>query len=98
MISCTGYIKTWMPAQIDFDDVENGNINIQSCLVAVGRIQQNISPCCGQDKNISNIAIQFIWRLTTEGRFSYVDQKLVYHSFCKYILFLACTFRFSCFL
>ena len=78
VIRCTGYLKTWLPGRIDFDDMESDEINTLSCLVAVGKLQSVSIPTALTAAALKDTrAIEFVWRLTMDGRFSYVDQKQV---------------------
>ena len=52
--------------------MDSDDINTLNCLVAIGKIQPNFaSPV----KEVYTKPIEFIWRHTIDGRFSYVDQR-----------------------
>ncbi|XP_041771378.1 aryl hydrocarbon receptor nuclear translocator-like protein 1 isoform X1 [Anopheles merus] len=54
VIQCTGYLKSWAPAKIGLEenetDGEGDSCNL-SCLVAVGRVQPNLSQSCSLSSN-----------------------------------------------
>lgn len=103
MIQCTGYLKSWAPAKIGLEesevegDVETCNL---SCLVAVGRVQPQItaplSPnfirngCCRQPRLRS---IQFTSRHAMDGKFLFVDQRSVSNrTYLNFFLLLSSSF------
>ncbi|EAL39880.3 AGAP005655-PA [Anopheles gambiae str. PEST] len=86
VIQCTGYLKSWAPAKIGLEenetDGEGDSCNL-SCLVAVGRVQPNLSQSCslsnGKQLNRNTIPnlrnVQFISRHAMDGKFLFVDQR-----------------------
>jgi aryl hydrocarbon receptor nuclear translocator-like protein 1 len=86
VIQCTGYLKSWAPAKIGLEESEgegDGEACNLSCLVAVGRVQPQIAApisnftrngCCRQP---SIRSLQFISRHAMDGKFLFVDQRLV---------------------
>ncbi|XP_058122930.1 basic helix-loop-helix ARNT-like protein 1 [Anopheles ziemanni] len=81
VIQCTGYLKSWAPAKIGLEenetDGEGESCNL-SCLVAVGRVQPNLSSLASQGAlaNIPNLRnVQFISRHAMDGKFLFVDQR-----------------------
>lgn len=81
VIHCTGYLKSWAPAEIGLEEQEtdgdNDSCNL-SCLVAVGRIipnvfQSNVTPPPSTFPNSKSI--QFISRHAMDGKFLFVDQR-----------------------
>lgn len=82
VIQCTGYLKSWAPAKIGLDEQEgdgDGETCNLSCLVAVGRLQPQISTMQTSDNNTQrqpNVrTIQFISRHAMDGKFLFVDQR-----------------------
>ncbi|XP_044733956.1 protein cycle isoform X1 [Chrysoperla carnea] len=82
VIQCTGYLKSWAPAKIGLDEQEgdgDGETCNLSCLVAVGRLQPQISTMQTSDNNTPrqpNVrTIQFISRHAMDGKFLFVDQR-----------------------
>lgn len=84
VIQCTGYLKSWAPAKIGLEEQEGDNESDScnlSCLVAVGRIPPNIfanNPTYLGQSNTILRSIQFVSRHTMDGKFLFIDQRLVY--------------------
>ncbi|PNF23248.1 Aryl hydrocarbon receptor nuclear translocator-like protein 1 [Cryptotermes secundus] len=84
VIQCTGYLKSWAPAKIGLEESEgegDGEACNLSCLVAVGRVQPQISAPYSS-KFTANLCqkpkvrtIQFISRHAMDGKFLFVDQR-----------------------
>ncbi|XP_014681077.1 PREDICTED: aryl hydrocarbon receptor nuclear translocator homolog isoform X2 [Priapulus caudatus] len=77
VVHCTGYIKNWPPSGIHVDmmDSDGERSASHSCLVAIGRLQVTSSPSCG-DLNGPNPPVEFISRHNTDGKFTFVDQRV----------------------
>ncbi|GBP97685.1 Aryl hydrocarbon receptor nuclear translocator-like protein 1 [Eumeta japonica] len=81
VVQCTGYLKSWSPANVATDntnnesneDLENSNM---SCLVAVGRILPDF-PVAPVEADVSPVRLpQFVSRHATDGKFLFVDQRV----------------------
>ncbi|KAJ1521143.1 hypothetical protein ONE63_002838 [Megalurothrips usitatus] len=79
VVHCTGYIKNWPPSGTDYgvqmesrgeDDVTH------CCLVAIGRLQVTSTPNTS-DMSGANNNCEFISRHNMEGKFSFVDQRVM---------------------
>lgn len=87
VIQCTGYLKSWAPAKIGLEESEgegDGEACNLSCLVAVGRVQPQIAAPLSSNftanphRRQPNVrTIQFISRHAMDGKFLFVDQRLV---------------------
>ncbi|XP_021933115.1 protein cycle isoform X2 [Zootermopsis nevadensis] len=84
VIQCTGYLKSWAPAKIGLEESEgegDGEACNLSCLVAVGRVQPQITPLSSNftanpHRRQPNVrTIQFISRHAMDGKFLFVDQR-----------------------
>ena len=76
LVHCTGYLKSWPPSGIALDeDDEEGESRNLSCLVAVGR--QEIIYDEMTDYSQPGIAREFISRHSVDGKYIFVDQRLV---------------------
>ncbi|BES91237.1 PAC [Nesidiocoris tenuis] len=84
VVHCTGYIKNWPPTgqfdahplsalQID-RSVEDDNSHC--CLVAIGRLQVTSTPNTSDLSNSNNNS-EFISRHSMEGKFTFVDQRVI---------------------
>jgi len=84
-IQCTGYLKSWPLTKIGLDSdtsrgVEEGTEeSCMNCLVAVGRIQPTFQATikdCLEKGNTTAHGLEFTSRHGTDGKFSYVDQRV----------------------
>lgn len=84
VVHCTGYIKNWPPTS-QFDthplsavQMERGLEEDAShcCLVAIGRLQVTSTPNTS-DLSGSNSNSEFISRHAVEGKFTFVDQRVI---------------------
>lgn len=83
VVHCTGYIKNWPPTsqfdshplsvQMDRALEEDGT---HCCLVAIGRLQVTSTPNTS-DLSGSNSNSEFISRHAVEGKFTFVDQRVI---------------------
>ncbi|EEB18222.1 conserved hypothetical protein [Pediculus humanus corporis] len=75
VVHCTGYIKNWPPTgvQMDRGGEEDGS---HCCLVAIGRLQVTSTPNTS-DLSGSNNNAEFISRHSIDGKFSFVDQRVM---------------------
>ncbi|KAL7639556.1 UNVERIFIED_CONTAM: hypothetical protein RMT77_010057 [Armadillidium vulgare] len=77
VIHCTGYIKNWPPTGIQMDRSEDeGHGTSNCCLVAIGRLQVTSTPSAS-DLMGSNSQSEFISRHAMDGKFTFVDQRVV---------------------
>ncbi|XP_073990611.1 aryl hydrocarbon receptor nuclear translocator homolog tgo isoform X4 [Rhodnius prolixus] len=83
VVHCTGYIKNWPPTgQFDTHplsvQMERGveDDGTHSCLVAIGRLQVTSTPNT-TDMAGSNSNAEFISRHSMEGKFTFVDQRVM---------------------
>lgn len=77
VVHCTGYIKNWPPtgAPVErLDDDPHGGSNC--CLVAIGRLQVTSTPDTN-DPLGSNNPNEFITRHSLDGKFSFVEQRVM---------------------
>lgn len=77
VVHCTGYTKNWPTSnatmeRIDVDDANNG----YCCLVAIGRLQV-ISTPNASDLNNANSQIEFTSRHNIDGKFTFVDHRVI---------------------
>ncbi|GFY17861.1 aryl hydrocarbon receptor nuclear translocator-like protein 1 [Trichonephila clavipes] len=75
VIHCTGYLKSWAPANltIDLENDADSDCNL-SCLVAIGQVQHclpNPSPKNGVELR----SMEFTSRHAMDGKFLFVDQR-----------------------
>nr|XP_018902279.1 PREDICTED: aryl hydrocarbon receptor nuclear translocator homolog isoform X1 [Bemisia tabaci] len=83
VIHCTGFIKNWPPSG-QFDNPLAGvqmdrGVEEESkhfCLVAIGRLQLTSTPNAS-DLSGGNSNAEFISRHSTDGKFSFVDQRVI---------------------
>ncbi|KAG8228814.1 hypothetical protein J437_LFUL008310 [Ladona fulva] len=80
VVHCTGYIKNWPPSGVQIDrgggGDEEGHASSHCCLVAIGRLQVTSTPNTS-DLSGSNSSSEFISRHSTEGKFTFVDQRVI---------------------
>ncbi|XP_050403551.1 aryl hydrocarbon receptor nuclear translocator homolog isoform X2 [Patella vulgata] len=76
VVHVTGYVKNWPPSGVQMDrnegDDQGGS---HCCLVAIGRLQVTSTPNCS-DLMGPNSATEFISRHSTDGKFTFVDQRV----------------------
>lgn len=77
VVHCTGYTKNWPTTnsgvdRIDVDDANNG----YCCLVAIGRLQV-ISTPSATDLDTANSQVEFMSRHNVDGKFTFVDQRVI---------------------
>ncbi|EDW80715.1 uncharacterized protein Dwil_GK11420 [Drosophila willistoni] len=78
VVHCTGYIKNWPPTDMfpnmhmerDVDDMTS-----HCCLVAIGRLQ--VTSTAANDMSGSNNQSEFITRHAVDGKFTFVDQRVL---------------------
>merc|ERR1719153_331834 len=84
-IQCTGYLKSWPLTKVGLDPetshgAEEGDPeSCMSCLVAVGKIQPSFQTTiedCLERGDTTAHGVEFTSRHSTDGRFSYVDQRV----------------------
>lgn len=75
VIHCTGYLKSWAPANlsIDIENDSDSDCNL-SCLVAVGQVQHCLPNPIPKD-GIELRTVEFTSRHAVDGKFIYVDQR-----------------------
>ncbi|XP_078604361.1 aryl hydrocarbon receptor nuclear translocator 2-like isoform X6 [Branchiostoma floridae x Branchiostoma japonicum] len=89
VVHCTGYIKSWPPTGklaaklvnagvvLEQQDADaDGHSNSHYCLVAIGRLQVTSSPSCS-DLNTTSPPTEFISRHSMDGKFTFVDQRVI---------------------
>ncbi|XP_046399631.1 aryl hydrocarbon receptor nuclear translocator homolog isoform X2 [Ischnura elegans] len=79
VVHCTGYIKNWPPSGVQIDrggGDEEGHASSHCCLVAIGRLQVTSTPNTS-DLSGSNSSSEFISRHSMEGKFTFVDQRVI---------------------
>lgn len=81
VVHCTGYIKNWPPTDIypgvQMDrSQEEDNMHSHCCLVAIGRLQVT-STANSADLAGSNNQTEFISRHAMDGKFTFVDQRVL---------------------
>ncbi|XP_014613540.1 aryl hydrocarbon receptor nuclear translocator homolog isoform X3 [Polistes fuscatus] len=88
VVHCTGYIKNWPPTGVGLGDRGPGGVqtgpdgvvtdessSTHCCLVAIGRLQVTSTPNTN-DLAGSNSNSEFISRHSSEGTFTFVDQRV----------------------
>ncbi|XP_046661630.1 aryl hydrocarbon receptor nuclear translocator homolog isoform X5 [Homalodisca vitripennis] len=84
VVHCTGYIKNWPPTG-QFDTHALSGVQMERgveedgthcCLVAIGRLQVTSTPNTS-DLSGSNSNAEFISRHSMEGKFTFVDQRVI---------------------
>lgn len=81
VVHCTGYIKNWPPTDIypgvQMDRApDDDNMHAHCCLVAIGRLQVT-STANSSDLAGSNSQTEFISRHAMDGKFTFVDQRVL---------------------
>jgi len=78
VVHCTGYIKNWPPSGVPMDRGvdEDSHSGSHCCLVAIGRLQVTSTPNTS-DLVGSSSASEFISRHSAEGKFTFVDQRVL---------------------
>ncbi|XP_021000848.1 protein cycle [Parasteatoda tepidariorum] len=76
VIRCTGYLKSWAPANLslDLDNDVDSDCNL-SCLVAIGQVQHCLSNPIPKD-GIEVRSMEFTSRHAVDGKFLFVDQRV----------------------
>ena len=78
MIDCTGYLKSWPPANIttDMDNEADSDTCNLSCLVAVGKLLSTFNPQkLPETLDIPVHPTEFVSRYAMDGKFTYVDHR-----------------------
>jgi len=84
-IQCTGYLKSWPLTKVGLEpeathgSEEGDPESCMSCLVAVGKIQPSFQTTiedCLERGDTTAHGVEFTSRHSTDGRFSYVDQRV----------------------
>ncbi|XP_045109852.1 aryl hydrocarbon receptor nuclear translocator homolog isoform X5 [Portunus trituberculatus] len=77
VVHCTGYIKNWPPTGVQMDrGEEEAHGASHCCLVAIGRLQVTSTPNTS-DLMGSNSQNEFISRHAMDGKFTFVDQRVM---------------------
>ncbi|XP_076064139.1 aryl hydrocarbon receptor nuclear translocator homolog tgo isoform X4 [Oratosquilla oratoria] len=77
VVHCTGYIKNWPPTGVQMDrSEEEPHGSSHCCLVAIGRLQVTSTPNTS-DLMGSNSQNEFISRHAMDGKFTFVDQRVL---------------------
>ncbi|XP_063929081.1 aryl hydrocarbon receptor nuclear translocator homolog isoform X2 [Zophobas morio] len=77
VVHCTGYIKNWPPTGVQMErQAEDDMHTSHCCLVAIGRLQVTSTPNTS-DLSGSNSTAEFISRHSMDGKFSFVDQRVI---------------------
>ncbi|XP_037804538.1 aryl hydrocarbon receptor nuclear translocator homolog isoform X4 [Penaeus monodon] len=77
VVHCTGYIKNWPPTGVQMDRAEEeAHGSSHCCLVAIGRLQVTSAPNTS-DLMGSNSQNEFISRHAMDGKFTFVDQRVM---------------------
>ncbi|XP_069195539.1 aryl hydrocarbon receptor nuclear translocator homolog isoform X3 [Procambarus clarkii] len=76
VVHCTGYIKNWPPTGVQMDREEEAHGSSHCCLVAIGRLQVTSTPNTS-DLMGSNSQNEFISRHAMDGKFTFVDQRVM---------------------
>lgn len=75
VIHCTGYLKSWAPANLTADTENDTETDCNlSCLVAIGQVQHCLPNPIPKD-GIELRTIEFTSRHAVDGKFIYVDQR-----------------------
>ncbi|XP_066158215.1 aryl hydrocarbon receptor nuclear translocator homolog isoform X6 [Euwallacea fornicatus] len=76
VVHCTGYVKNWQPNGVPMDRGDDDIHSAHCSLVAIGRLQvtstPNTSDLAGSSSNS-----EFISRHSTDGKFTFVDQRVM---------------------
>ncbi|XP_017769795.1 PREDICTED: aryl hydrocarbon receptor nuclear translocator homolog isoform X2 [Nicrophorus vespilloides] len=77
VVHCTGYIKNWPPTGVQLDRQSEDDLHSSHCcLVAIGRLQVTSTPNTNELSG-SNSTAEFISRHSMDGKFSFVDQRVI---------------------
>lgn len=77
VVHCTGYIKNWPPSGVQMERQSEDDMHTaHCCLVAIGRLQVTSTPNTS-DLSGSNSNSEFISRHSTDGKFTFVDQRVM---------------------
>lgn len=77
VVHCTGYIKNWPPAEMfSGSQPDDDHHSSHCCLVAIGRLQITSMPNSNELSG-SNSNAEFISRHSSDGKFSFVDQRVI---------------------
>ncbi|XP_076262088.1 aryl hydrocarbon receptor nuclear translocator homolog tgo isoform X4 [Rhynchophorus ferrugineus] len=77
VVHCTGYIKNWPPTGVQMERQADDDMHsAHCCLVAIGRLQVTSTPNTS-DMSGSNSNAEFISRHSTDGKFTFVDQRVM---------------------
>ncbi|XP_037910547.1 aryl hydrocarbon receptor nuclear translocator homolog isoform X3 [Hermetia illucens] len=80
VVHCTGYIKNWPPTEmfpgVQMDRQSEEDMHSHCCLVAIGRLQVT-SSANSSDLSGSNNQSEFISRHAMDGKFTFVDQRVM---------------------
>lgn len=76
VVHCTGYIKNWPPANMFGGLQAQVEDEPHYCLVAIGRLQVTSTLNMGELSG-ANSSIEFISRHSMDGKFTFVDQRVV---------------------
>ncbi|XP_042220702.1 aryl hydrocarbon receptor nuclear translocator homolog isoform X6 [Homarus americanus] len=77
VVHCTGYIKNWPPTGVQMErGEEEAHGSTHCCLVAIGRLQVTSTPNTS-DLMGSNSQNEFISRHAMDGKFTFVDQRVM---------------------
>lgn len=81
VVHCTGYIKSWPPTQNISNSMDRGLDDDQHsvnnyCLIAIARLQVTSAPD-SNDLLGSNSNSEFISRHSLDGKFTFVDQRVI---------------------
>lgn len=76
VIHCTGYLKSWPSSSLDMKEQDESEDNCDlSCLVAVGQIKTSCDKnIIDRDSNINVRPIEYVSRMSIDGKFTFVDQ------------------------
>nr|AAR14937.1 BMAL [Antheraea pernyi] len=83
VVQCTGYLKSWAPAELSeassttADCTEDGEASNMSCLVAVGRTLEDLTPMSVTTcPTVPTRPLMYTSRHATDGKFIFVDQRV----------------------
>ncbi|XP_049825704.1 aryl hydrocarbon receptor nuclear translocator homolog isoform X3 [Aethina tumida] len=78
VVHCTGYIKNWPPTGVQMERQSEEDLHAAShcCLVAIGRLQVTSTPNTS-DLSGSSSNAEFISRHSMDGKFTFVDQRVI---------------------